>query len=239
MIWSYEEYRQKEKEMEIINRYGVAPPLTYQVAQGGHAMIYATSDPCIVAKVELQKGPGQLALLRKEQEFMRNFKGVPGLAYSMDVYWNIPAQDVKQMNYVYNVMYMPFYPLAVEDMTCPLISIALQLKSALQELHKRGLVHRDVNPGNIRGETSSKLVLIDFGLCAVESRLPKTKTKIPVGTPPFISESVIEGNKYTYRDDMVSATKVIHYLADKFSWQTKECPKDIYNLFLGDFMVTV
>ena len=223
--------------MEVINKYGVMPKLSHRLAEGGHAIIYYTSDSSVVAKVELQKGPGQLALLRKEQEFMRNFKGVPGLAYSMDVYWNIPAEQIKHMDWVYNVMYMPYYPLALEEMTCPLISIALQLKNALQELHKRGLVHRDVNPGNIRGVNASQLVLIDFGLCAIEARLPKVKSKIPVGTLPFISESVLEGNKYTYRDDMVSAAKVIHYLSDKFSWQSKECPQDICNLFLGDFMV--
>jgi hypothetical protein len=222
-----------DPDMEVINRYGVEPKLTSLYAKGGHAMICLCEDPAWVAKVEIQQGPGKLALLRKEQEFMRDFKGVPGLAYSGDVYWNIPHPYLK--DHVYNVMYTPFYPFALEEMKCSLLDIAVQLKAALNALHARGLVHRDVNPGNIRGITATRLVLIDFGLCAIESRLVQPKGKyVATGTPPFISESVMQGNVYTKRDDMVSACKVIHYLYDRENWLTQECPKDIVNLFFGD-----
>lgn len=225
-----------DPDMKVVNEYGVMPQLTTLYAKGGHASIYCTLNPSLVAKVELQKGPGQLALLRKEQEFMRDFKNVNGLAYSCDVYWNIPHPYLK--DHVYNVMYMPFYPYRLEEMKCSLVEVAMQLKEALQRLHDKGLVHRDVNPGNIRGMNLGRLVLIDFGLCVVQGRLvapkPNSKSYVAVGTPPFISESVLHGNVYTKRDDMVSACKVIHYLYDPVHWATKECPKDIMSLFLGD-----
>jgi serine/threonine protein kinase len=225
--------RKKKTRMEVVNAYGVIYPLTCVLAKGGHAIIYRTVNPQVVAKVEIQKGPGQLALLRKEQEFMRNFKGVTGLAHSLDVYWNIKYYKSE----VLNVMYMPYYPFALEELQCSLIDIARQLKNALLELHNRGLVHRDVNPGNIRGKTANELVLIDFGLCAVESRLPN-KTKVATGTMPFISESVVEGNRYRFKDDMVSACKVIHYLSNRDHWLTTPCPNDIQVFFLGDPMMT-
>ncbi len=221
-----------DPDVEVINKYVEEHPLTVLYAQGGHARIYCTSNPNLVAKVELQKGPGQLALLRKEQEFMRDFKNIPGLAHSNDVYWNIAHPYLK--DHVFNVMYMPFYPFTIEELTCSLWDVAKQLKASLDRLHERGLVHRDVNPGNIRGLTPTQLVLIDFGLCAIQARLKASK--VAVGTPPFISESVLHGNVYTKRDDMVSACKVMQYMYER---EKQECPREVLCLFLGETGVYV
>ncbi|KAA6387536.1 MAG: putative Tau-tubulin kinase 2 [Streblomastix strix] len=50
-----------------------------------------------------------------------------------------------------------------------LLKLGVQSIEALQALHKAGFVHRDINPSNFvigcTVETSSKIYLIDFGLC--------------------------------------------------------------------------
>ena len=228
-----------DPDIEIINQYGVEPKLVSLYAKGGHAMICTCEDPSLVAKVELQQGPGKLALLRKEQEFMRDFKGVPGLAHSCDVYWNIPHPYLK--DHVFNVMYTPFYPYRLEELKLTPYEVAVQLKAALDRLHDRGLVPRDINPGNIRGSSLKELVLIDFGLCAVTSRLYYSRPSkgahfVATGTPPFISDSVQRGNMYTKNDDVESACKVICYLIDPDHWMTRPCPKEVEELFFGHRM---
>ena len=223
--------------------YTIANPLIGVVGKGSHSIIFRTANPEIVAKVEYQEGPGKLALLAREQGWMRQFLYDNHLAHSLDVLWNVPIQDdlerpphiVYEPGCVYNVVYMPYYPLSIHDLvrlSSPVI-VATQLREAISQLHKHGLVHRDIHPENIRGMANGCLVLIDFGLTMKVDNKPASKKKLPpVGTDGFISESVLAGNPYTFRDDYVSASKVIHSLIKPQTFMDEPCPMDIQQ-FMG------
>jgi serine/threonine protein kinase len=88
----------------------------------------------------------------------------------------------------------------------------------LKDVHGRGVVHRDIKPGNwmIQGD---QLVLIDFGLAAFyvdehESHVPPA---VPlhehvIGTPKFLSWHVHCGHTPSRRDDLISLGYVGLYL---------------------------
>jgi hypothetical protein len=213
--------------------YTRANPLIGVVGKGSHSIIFKTANPEIVAKVEYQEGPGKLALLAREQGWMRQFLYDNHLAHSLDVLWNVSIKD--EPGCVYNVVYMPYYPLSIHDLvrfSSP-VMVATQLKEAIAQLHKHDLVHRDIHPNNIRGMANGCLVLIDFGLTMKVDNKPVSKKKLPpVGTDGFISESVLAGNPYTFRDDYVSASKVIHSLIKPQTFMDEPCPMDIQQ-FMG------
>ena len=77
------------------------------------------------------------------------------------------------------------------------------LLAGLEELHKQGLVHRDIKPDNILW-VNGRATLADVGLIAFEGQGSL------VGTPGFLSPSVKDGNPAEAKDDFYALGKVIY-----------------------------
>jgi len=73
------------------------------------------------------------------------------------------------------------------------VQFALQMASGLAYAHERGVVHRDVKPGNFLLTTSGKLKLSDFGLATVEAATKITAAGKTMGTFPYMAPEQIRG----------------------------------------------
>ena len=80
-------------------------------------------------------------------------------------------------------------PLALEE----LFRLAAELSRALDALHVRGLVHRDVKPANVMIDEEGSAGLTDFGLARSEADTVLTKTGFVVGTADYLAPEVIQG----------------------------------------------
>jgi Protein kinase domain len=96
------------------------------------------------------------------------------------------------------------------------LAIAAQVGSALDAAHIRGLVHRDVKPGNIliASDTAANLpehcYLTDFGLTKdTSSPVELTATGTFVGTIDYIAPEQIEGAKPDGRGDQYALACVL------------------------------
>lgn len=79
---------------------------------------------------------------------------------------------------------------------------------ALEVLHGRGLVHRDVKPANIVRDGDGVVKLVDFGLVAhADGRDPSTRGRV-AGTPQYLAPEVAQGGIATAASDVYALAVV-------------------------------
>jgi len=107
----------------------------------------------------------------------------------------------------------PVYPVAGGGHLTEAFSIVAQLCLALDHLHGRGLVHRDVKPANVFLRSDGRTTLFDFGLAcpAVVTNMTKN-SGICVGTMEYAAPEQICGTVVDRRADVYSLGCLLYEL---------------------------
>jgi hypothetical protein len=106
-------------------------------------------------------------------------------------------------------------PLPPEDV----LSAARQIASALAELHRHGVVHRDLNAANVMHVPPDRYVLLDFGLARRIDASILTAAHSILGTIPYMSPEQLRGEPLDARSDMWSLGVLLYQMATgRFPW---------------------
>lgn len=117
--------------------------------------------------------------------------------------------------------------------------IGIQIIAIIENIHDKGLVHRDLKPDNFLANRENNLkdiYLIDFGLCKT---IPSTERRAfgLIGSPNYASLNAHKFIELTRRDDLESLIYVLIYFSvGKLPWENcklseivrlKECALDL------------
>ena len=100
------------------------------------------------------------------------------------------------------------------------LRLGVQLAEGLAAAHERGVVHRDLKPGNLRITSDGRLKILDFGLAklwrpvtasAVTESLSETQAM--AGTLPYMSPEQLLGGEVDARTDIHAAGSVVYEMA--------------------------
>lgn len=89
------------------------------------------------------------------------------------------------------------------------ISIATQVARALRAAHSRGIIHRDVKPGNIVLASDGAAKLLDFGLAKSDDAIVSHSGFTP-GTVAYMSPEQVRGESLDQRTDLWSLGVVLY-----------------------------
>jgi AraC family transcriptional regulator of adaptative response/methylated-DNA-[protein]-cysteine methyltransferase len=93
----------------------------------------------------------------------------------------------------------------------PAVVVGLQLCRALDVVHARGVLHRDVKPQNILIAADGQVKLTDFGVAALrEAAAAQAPGHSTPGTPPYMAPELLFGEPADARTDVFAAAVVLH-----------------------------
>ena len=95
-----------------------------------------------------------------------------------------------------------------------ILSIAIEICSGLQEVHKLNVVHRDIKPSNIIIEKNTGVpILVDFGsIHHLDPDQEETKKGSIIGTPLYMSPEQCMGEPLNQTSDIYSLGATLYHL---------------------------
>ena len=198
-----------------------------ELGRGAMGVVYEAFQEDLKRKVALKVLPANITLdIRQVQRFHREAESVARLRHD-NVIQIYEVGQIEGTHY-FAMELVEGHPLDENfgrdrESVYRAAAIALEAARGLAHAHERGVIHRDVKPGNLLLDRGGRVVVTDFGLARLSDSASLTSTDAIVGTPKYMSpEQILPGTKpMDGRTDQYSlAATLYHVLTGRPPFQT-------------------
>jgi serine/threonine-protein kinase PpkA len=183
--------------------------LDREIGAGGMARVYLATQISLDRKVALKvMAPALVADPAFSKRFLREARTLAGLTHpNIVAVYDVGATE-SQLHY-FAMQHLDNGDLAARiarGVPEPdLVRVITAIAKALGFAHQRGVVHRDVTPGNIMFDSANNPVLTDFGIARSQHGSTRiTHTGVSIGTSSYMSPEQARGGEVDQRSDLYS-----------------------------------
>ncbi len=213
-----------------------------EIHRGGQGVVYQAIQIATKRRVAIKvMKEGPFAGKRDKMRFEREVQVLGALRHPNIV--NIHDSGIAKGNFYYVMDYISGQPLDVymvnrKDSIEGTLRLFVKIAEAVNAAHIRGVIHRDLKPGNIRIDTEGEPHILDFGLAKMavgqvtdESRPQMmTVTGQFVGSLPWSAPEQAEGipNKIDIRTDVYALGVILYQmLTGAFPYQVMGTMREV------------
>ena len=192
------------------------------LGQGAMGVVYLANDPQIGRPVAIKTVRPEASRGESAHEIEERFRKEARLAGRLQHPNIVTIYDVGRDgdDYFIAMEYVDGKPLtrylvAPDDLPLAAkIAIVRQTAEALGHAHERGVLHRDIKPGNILVARDGRVKVTDFGIgrFTAASTSDLTRTGQMIGSPAYMSPEQVRGEKLDGRSDLFSLGVVLYEL---------------------------
>lgn len=190
-----------------------------EVGRGACGVVYKGFDPFVQRDVAIKVALPDSEIIANKKEYERAFFAearAAGLLTHPHIVSLYDAGAEGDLNY----LVMEFIdgntltPLCRPNHHAPLeqvIDIVFKCARALDYAHARGVLHRDIKPGNIMLTKDNIPKVMDFSIAAIGAQMHQSEDS-PVGSPRYMSPEQIRGKGLGPASDLYSLGTVLYQL---------------------------
>jgi eukaryotic-like serine/threonine-protein kinase len=173
------------------------------IGAGGMGEVYKARDPRLDRIVAIKRLKGRHTARFEQEAHAVAALNHPNICQIHDI-----GSDYLVMEYVEGKPLSG--PLRVEEA----LKVAVQIVSAMEEAHGKGILHRDLKPANILVTVKGSAKLLDFGLAKLMSNADPAATETiegtVLGTAAYMSPEQAQGRPLDERSDVFSFGAVLY-----------------------------
>ena len=191
--------------------------ITQLLGEGGMSYVYKATDKQLQRTVAIKTLKPNYV---EQEKFVERFKreaqtaanlNHPNIVQIFD--WGIGEEPFFVMEYIEGNTLTSIIANKKTISMNDILFIGAQVSSGLQAAHSKGLVHRDIKPGNIMITPEGKVKVTDFGIVSFQNEESDiTKTGSILGTASYISPEQAQGKPVSKESDLYSLGTVLYEL---------------------------
>jgi len=208
------EFEDAAAGQELVGRKIGSFEIVEMIGRGGMGIVYLARDTKLKRSVAIKSIPAKLTAdstsrtrFKREAEILASLNH-PNIAVIHEI--------IEEEKSGYLILeYVPGQTLAERIAGEPLkleqaLSIGREITEATSTAHKKGVIHRDLKPGNIKITPDGRIKVLDFGLAKpsssedIKTDITATEPGRVIGTPAYMSPEQARGKCTDHRTDIWS-----------------------------------